>query len=296
MWRERFMTAAICGLCVAAMIAIGGVRTSTSRDGDTGVLTKYFSTYTAGVSETCYPETGDLHTWWKADGIGALNDGDPVATWPDDAGSVDLTQSTADYKPTWQTNELNSKPCVRFDGTDDVMTCAMADGFPWDSDFTFYLVFRLSTTGSDWGVFGAANAGGGYDGMTLTILDSTNKIEVWLGDAMAGVYSYEGTWTPDTSAHYLTFVSDGYDGMDMADGAGGTKLMYLDQSNLVSNAEDYRTSLASGDYFPVGATVMNGSTWSYFPGDIFELLAFDKAHSTAERESIWCYIRTKYGL
>lgn len=58
--------------------------------------------------------------WLKADAITGLNDNDPVATWADNSGNTfDLIQGTAASKPTYQTNEINSKPIVRFDGSDD---------------------------------------------------------------------------------------------------------------------------------------------------------------------------------
>ena len=65
---------------------------------------------------------------WSADTITGLEDGDPVATWPDQSGnSNDLVQATPAKKPTYQTNEINTTlPIVRFDGTDDFMISADA--------------------------------------------------------------------------------------------------------------------------------------------------------------------------
>jgi len=63
--------------------------------------------------------------WWPVDEITGLEDNDPVGTWPDQSGNGNhLVQANADKKPTYQTNELNGLPIVRFDGGDDVMQVA----------------------------------------------------------------------------------------------------------------------------------------------------------------------------
>ena len=68
--------------------------------------------------------------WWEADAIVGLNDGDPVATWPDQASSPhDFTEST--NKPTYKTNIVNGLPVVRFDATNDVMSSTLSVSNPF---------------------------------------------------------------------------------------------------------------------------------------------------------------------
>ena len=58
--------------------------------------------------------------WLKADQITGLDDGDSVGTWKDQSGEGnDVSQGTANKKPTYKVDILNGKPVVRFDGTDD---------------------------------------------------------------------------------------------------------------------------------------------------------------------------------
>ena len=62
--------------------------------------------------------------WLKTDVITGLNDGDAVTTWSDNSGNgYNLTQSTAAYKPTYETGEINGKPIIRFNSssTDDYL-------------------------------------------------------------------------------------------------------------------------------------------------------------------------------
>jgi hypothetical protein len=81
-----------------------------------------------------------------ADAISGSSDGDALAVWTATVGT-NAQQSTADYKPTYQTNEVESKlPVVRFDGSNDYMYMtglASASG-----DFTIYLVVTPATAGA----------------------------------------------------------------------------------------------------------------------------------------------------
>jgi hypothetical protein len=62
-----------------------------------------------------------LQGWWKADSL-SLSDGDPVTSWTDSSGNG-KTMATG-VAPSYQTNELNGLPIVRFDGTDDRLNTA----------------------------------------------------------------------------------------------------------------------------------------------------------------------------
>jgi len=62
---------------------------------------------------------------WSADTIIGLEDGDPVATWSDQTvNGNDFLQAEGVKQPLYQTNEINSLPCVRFDGANDFMLAA----------------------------------------------------------------------------------------------------------------------------------------------------------------------------
>lgn len=58
--------------------------------------------------------------------ISGIADGGAVGTWSSRTGSNDVTQSTGTQQPVYETNELNGNPVVRFDGSNDVMSCSFA--------------------------------------------------------------------------------------------------------------------------------------------------------------------------
>ena len=85
----------------------------------------YTQTGPGGVGNT----TSNI-LWLKADAITTLNDNDPVAIWADDSGnSYNLTQGTTANQPTYQTNEINGKPIIRFDGSNDNLMRKPFSGF-----------------------------------------------------------------------------------------------------------------------------------------------------------------------
>ncbi len=64
-------------------------------------------------------EVAGLVTWYKADALTTLNNGNPVDPWTDSSGNSKNLIYVNGGKPTYITNGVNSLPIVRFDGVDD---------------------------------------------------------------------------------------------------------------------------------------------------------------------------------
>lgn len=97
---------------------------------------------TSVASNELGPVSG-LVLWLDASQITGLSDGGSVTTWEDKSGEGnDATQATAGFRPTYQTNEINSLPIVQFDGTDDFL--ALTSPLPTgNSARTVFVVFSL---------------------------------------------------------------------------------------------------------------------------------------------------------
>jgi len=69
-----------------------------------------------GYWPVAYPAQGsNLLMWLSADQISGLNDGDAIASWPDNAGLVTVAQTNASYKPTYKTGIIaGALPVARF--------------------------------------------------------------------------------------------------------------------------------------------------------------------------------------
>lgn len=65
-----------------------------------------------------------LGLWLDASAITGLGDGDAISTWNDLSGAGRNATGSGAARPVYKTNIVNSKPVVRFDGVDDVMSLA----------------------------------------------------------------------------------------------------------------------------------------------------------------------------
>lgn len=111
-----------------------------------------------------------LAGWYKADAITSLSDGDAVASWVDSSGNSNtLTQSTAGAQPSYETNELNSLPIVRFDKDaspgDNVFNADLGGDFePGTGDFFIAMVAKFPSSGTQ---FFMSKAASGTQGMQV---------------------------------------------------------------------------------------------------------------------------------
>jgi hypothetical protein len=75
----------------------------------------------------------------------ATADGDPVGAWDDASGGGNhATQATAGFRPLLKTAIVNSKPVIRFDGTDDFLSAAIAA----DASVTAFFVAKKNSGAS----------------------------------------------------------------------------------------------------------------------------------------------------
>lgn len=118
---------------------------------------------------------GNLAGWYKADAITGLTDGDAVASWVDSSGQGNtLTQSTSGAKPSYETNELNSLPVVRFDKDaspgDNLFSADLGGDFePGTGDFYIAMVAKFPSSGTQ---FIMAKANSGVQGLNFFISGS----------------------------------------------------------------------------------------------------------------------------
>jgi len=209
-----------------------------------------------------------LKLWLDASQIVGLNDGDEVTTWNDlSGGGYNATQATASKKPTYETNEQNGRPAVRFDGVDDYLanaTLALAQPYS--------LFVAIKQTGG--GVTGRTP----FDGVP-----PVNRAEVFydVGTSKWGFYSGAQLWQTGTSATGLALISV------VANGAS---------SEIKING----ASLGSGN---AGSQGLNGFYlaenlavhWP-FGGLIFEVIIYNHSLGAAEFNTVLSYINSKWAI
>lgn len=208
--------------------------------------------------------------WLRADAITGISDGGSIQTWSDQSGnSHDATQATANRQPTYSAtnSNLNSKPTVLFDNTNDFMDFGFSHSA---SDYTWVFVYKTVQI----------NKGDLFD-------SKTGKLEIIHrggGDkAYKDVTSARGTEITGTAPKMVMWRLD----------------------NAGASVYESGTQTQSGLTYiqsPIGATTRlaskegGGAGGDFLQGDIAEGIAFDYALNTAERIIVENYVGNKYGF
>lgn len=214
--------------------------------------------------------------WLKADDITGLSAGDPLSvSWPDASGnSNDASQSTAGYRPTYQSSAGISS--VRFDGVDDYLD----DARTYNAR-TVFAVYAPSTTlqattdlGQIWGNYAegihiAADARSG-------------------GNAQG--FSFDGFTSSGTTAKY------GLNGAAYGSFNGNTNASpyVYDQRQFIS--AEFNTSKPLTRQI-IGSLVPSFAVGAHqFGGDISEIIVYNTVLNTAQRNIVDNYLAAKYGI
>lgn len=212
-----------------------------------------------------------LALWADADAITGLSNADPVTTWEDQSGNGnDLAQSTSAAKPTYRTNVVNGKPVVRFDGTDDTMvTAAFASELAQPNTIIAVALFATTATTNRMICDGLA---AGKRHAMYSHLNSGGKWTFY-----AGTTEVNGSVIATGAFHVVSAIYN-----------GASSVLYLNgaQDATGNTGSNPLSGLRLGSF--AGAAFLNG--------DIAEILVYDSALSTADRESVEEYLMEKYAL
>lgn len=218
------------------------------------------------IKPTFIPRTG-LQLWLKADAITGLSDGDPVSTWTDQSGNGnDATQQTAANKPLYKTNIVNGKPVVRFDGTSDLLATANTM-----VSRTIFAVAELD---------GAVAAGFNY------LVSNGNDFLDIRWQSSGGLNLYRGNNNTNindfTNANGLFFIN-----------GVATDAITLGEFHIVSaTLGSLATNGGTAQKIEISTYFMS----RYWDGDIAEIIIYNVALSTSERQSVEHYLANKYGI
>lgn len=237
-----------------------------------------------------------LMFWFKADAITGLSDGDPVSTWADSSTNGRDATQTGGNRPTYETNELNGLPGVRFTqasnqfmeyGTDNIVSQSTT---PYTIVWVGYTAFGTNTFRSLVSLKGSTT--------NLIVFMSgtppaTNYVQTNFGFAVNGG---QVGWRRGATNSYATTAAAGimtYGGQN--DNAAtnytgyknNTEFTYSTPAGNFNSGANYKNYLGA---FP------NGSSTLAWDGMIFEIFAYNSALTTDERADLADYIETKWGI
>lgn len=217
---------------------------------------------TAGSSPAPDAPPGTPTAWWKADALTLANN-DTVATWPDSAGSTDLT--TLLGAPVFKTNIVNAKPIVRLNGVDDVMDSGV---IAWQAPITIAIVAKMTGDGSTAPTIISGGATKislyGTDGGANTIRGGVNTDAVLANTAV-----------PMSAFHCMTAIFANSGSGFWLDGVSTSPA-----SDLVGTS-DLVTQVLLG----------------FGPADVAEIVIYNnQALGSTDRAALDSYLMAKYGL
>ena len=219
---------------------------------------------------------GTLTAWYKADSISG-SDGDSVSAWADSSGNGHNTaQSVAIRKPTLQTNELNSKSVVRFDGTNDILSdsdiAALDVG---TGDIWMAAVFKSTDNSAEQNVFEKGHLAFGVR------ITAAGVLQMVLGSNTNTPTQSSGNWSRTAfvlmTAARVSSTCNGFINGSASNTTGTTNTTSISNSNVLDIGSR-----------AVGAGMVNG--------DIAEILVGGATLDTNERQKIEGYLAHKYGL
>jgi hypothetical protein len=219
---------------------------------------------------------GTLTAWYKADSL-SLSDGSGVASWTDSSGNGhDVAQSASARQPTFETNELNSKPVLRFDGSNDILTngdiAALDVG---TGDIWMAAVFKSTDNSAAQNYF---EKGAAQYGLRTT---SAGQLQMILGSTSNIPSQSNGNWSRTAfvivTASRVSSTCNGF-----VNGTAST-------TTGTTNTE----SISNSDVFDIGSRAVGAGP---MVGDMAEVLVGGATLDTNERQKIEGYLAHKYDL
>lgn len=220
--------------------------------------------------------SGLLSAWYKADSL-SLSDGAGVGSWTDSSGNGNtVAQLTSGRQPTFQTNELNSQPVLRFDGTNDILTdgdiAALDVG---TGDIWMAAVFKSTDNSAAQNYF---EKGATSFGLRTT---SAGVLQMNLGGTSNIPLQSNGNWSRTAfvivTAARVSSTCNGF--------VNGT----ASNTTCTTNTG----SISNSDVFDIGSRAVGAGP---MVGDIAEILVGGATLDDNQRFKIEGYLAHKYGL
>ena len=216
--------------------------------------------------------------WLKADAITGLSDGDPLsADWTESSGnSRNASQSVSGERPSYQTNEFNGFPVIRFDGIND----NLENNYSYTVK-TAFVVFRVNTIDQDNSQLGHIY-GSYYENVHVA------------ADPRAGAvqngFSFDGQINgAGGTARYAL------------DGATFSGLIDNDNSQPWTNDQVHIVAVEFDESKPlttqtIGGIAVGAVANNYFGGDIAEIIVYQFDLNSARRTIVENYLAAKYNV
>ena len=227
-------------------------------------------------------------SWYAADLITGLSDTDPVGTWPDENGNAyPLTQAVGASKPIYYIDQINGKPALYGDGTDDVIVnTAFSSAFTGeDLPYTFLYVARIMIH-TDWralGGIGRTGADSFYSALGTSGIDVTKYRFSKYNGANEG---YQDTATSTANTNWNSWEVS----------SSGVAITVIRNAITLIDAQAQDIPSITVNAFSLFALWRNGAISLPLRCYIAEMVVCSAEISSADRTNWRTYVNGKYGL
>ena len=241
-------------------------------------------------------DAADATTLYDATSGGNLvsTDGATVARWQDKSGNNrHATQSTANARPLLKTAVLNSKSVVRFDGSNDFLSVASNSGLNFGtSDFSVFICTRiLRTSNNATGILSKDSFAGTstYKGFLVNRFDAAGGYGVETRNKVSGVGpSANARWNESnilTNTGYI--FGPQRDGRVCSFFVNGLQRSSATEASAVDLTNTAALTIAALNSFSIG---------QFANLDITEILIYNTALTTAQRQGVESYLNAKWAI
>jgi alpha-tubulin suppressor-like RCC1 family protein len=239
--------------------------------------------------ETGAPYTGLVTTgmkFWTMADRGVIASSGKVSSWADQSGFGNAAlQGTSSKQPLLLSNQINGKPVIKFDGTNDYL---MAVSPTWtNSDYSYFVVWKKDANAVVAGHSPLARANSLTSPGSHFQLWNTNGTSVLNADALGTDSDAVSTSTYATPSPYISV------GVTRKNNTSkGTKLYVNGSLQGESSITATNTAVGTTGYeFYIGAL---GTAYGNL--SVAEILVYDKSLSDPDRQSVESYLSQKYAI
>ena len=218
-----------------------------------------------------------------------MNDGDAVTNWRDINPSNPIKlQTTTTSAPTYKRSCINNLPCLSFNGTSNYLdtTTLSSNSINSRQISVFAVVTPLnlsSTTNRSFIITNGSWVAGSFD-LLITSASSTNRLGYEVQAATSYVYT---TYVVKNNVTYIASVVDD----------GSASNLYLNGGSTLGTGNSIGSTAISNAYpFNIGYFNNVGARQEFFNGYFAELIIFDRALTTKERQSVEKYLSQKWKI
>lgn len=237
-----------------------------------------------GESEFSPIDISGLSAWYDAaDTATITQSGGSVSQWDDKSGNDNhVTQSTVSARPSTGVNIINSNNVLTFDGVLQFLNRSDALGFTGNPDITIIVVNKnLDVSSTRTNVFLGHTTGAA--GQCLYTYDNDASFRYNNGNQ---VFTSPVVNTVNISVWQRASGSNYDQGKFFRNGV---------EQSQVSSTNPTNTPNIQNQRFMIGATINGGAEFSFFYGDVAEILIYNNVLTSEEMNKVGNYLKDKWG-